>query len=202
MRPGPKIGYKQSAEHVSKRIRRVDPKDVQRRLRCRKCGFAWLYDGSTGTIAICPLCGAKKEARSRTDISRKYLADHPERGAALKVWLKANGRQHSKASAERVRQTVFALISKSKHPHCVSCGCDDLRFLEINHKNGGGGREYAEKKSQVVYRDIAMLRRPVDDLELLCRVCNAKHYLMLKFGTVPIEVTWKLSPTTTMETGS
>lgn len=45
--------------------------------------------------------------------------------------------------------------------------------------------------SMAFYRDIIALRRPVDDLEILCRVCNAKHYLEMKYGKLPIVVMWK-----------
>lgn len=40
------------------------------------------------------------------------------------------------------------------------------------------------------YREIAKLRRAVDDLELLCRPCNAIHYLELKHGPLPFRVVW------------
>ena len=68
---------------------------------------------------------------------------------------------------------------------CVRCGCDDLRFLEINHKNGkdptGGGTS--------LYYDVAACRRKTDDLELLCRPCNHIHYLEMKFGEkIPLRV--------------
>jgi hypothetical protein len=66
-----------------------------------------------------------------------------------------------------------------------------MRLLEINHKNGGGGKEMSNgHNSMSFYRDIIALRRQVSDLEILCRVCNAKHYLESKYGKLPIEVKW------------
>ncbi len=87
---------------------------------------------------------------------------------------------------------VFAIISKSTEPECANCGCDDIRLLEVNHKNGGGGKEMEKgRNSMAFYRDIIALRRPVDDLEILCRVCNAKHYLEMQYGKLPIAVVWQ-----------
>lgn len=73
---------------------------------------------------------------------------------------------------------------------CAECGCDDERLLEINHKDGGGGKEIRETTSQKFYRDIARLVRPCDDLNLLCRVCNAAHYLESKYGDLPFLILW------------
>jgi hypothetical protein len=101
---------------------------------------------------------------------------------------------HREKTRMDTKKKVLAIISKSANPFCVSCGCDDMRLLEVNHKNGGGGKEMGKgiaNKSMTFYRDITMLRRKTDDLEVLCRVCNAKHYLELKYGKLPIKVTWE-----------
>ncbi len=41
------------------------------------------------------------------------------------------------------------------------------------------------------YRDIALMRRTVEDLELLCKPCNAVHALELKHGQLPFRVVWE-----------
>jgi hypothetical protein len=61
--------------------------------------------------------------------------------------------------------------------------------LEINHVNGGGGKEMKSLGNKF-YREIARLRRDVEDLELLCRPCNAVHALELKHGPLPFRVVW------------
>jgi len=71
----------------------------------------------------------------------------------------------------------------------ASWGCDRSELLEINHKEGGGGKEL-RGTGHKFYREIAKLRRAVDDLELLCRPCNAIHYLELKYGPLPFRVVW------------
>jgi DNA-directed RNA polymerase subunit M/transcription elongation factor TFIIS len=159
-------------------------------VKCRKCGNVWRRDG-VKTVIACPLCGKSKDVRDRSAYSKDYSQRHPERNTKLKEWLTINRKAHSDMTRMRLMKSVFTLISKSITPKCANCGCDDVRLLEINHKNGGGGAEYKKGKSAMsFYRDIAMLRRKTDDLELLCRVCNAKHYLELKFGKLPMEIKW------------
>ncbi len=164
--------------------------DIKQVLTCKKCGNRWRY-ADTKWLTTCPLCGEAKDARDRRKYSQGYLQKHPERSEKLRQWGKSHQKEHSRKVREDLMRTVFALVSKSPHPSCTSCGCDDRRLLEINHKDGGGGKEMAKgKASMTFYRDIAMLRRPVDDLEILCRVCNALHYLETKYGKLPMSVTW------------
>lgn len=73
---------------------------------------------------------------------------------------------------------------------CVRCGCDDIKFLEINHKDGGGGKEYRNRYYQF-YQDVMSGKRKTEDLELLCRPCNHIHYLEMKYGKVGLKVIWE-----------
>ena len=66
-------------------------------------------------------------------------------------------------------------------PICVYCGCDDIRFLEINHKEGGGAKEVLVSGSNF-YWAIIKGRRPVDDLEITCGLDNKLHFYRLKYG--------------------
>lgn len=62
---------------------------------------------------------------------------------------------------------------------CVYCGCDVVSFLEINHKNGDGCKEWKKMGAGIVDR-LLNGTRTTDDLEVACRVCNNLHYLQLK----------------------
>lgn len=65
------------------------------------------------------------------------------------------------------------------------CGCDNLDFLEINHKNGGGRKDNLHgHKLQAAINNGS---RDIEDLEVVCRVCNAWHYLKLKFGETAVK---------------
>jgi hypothetical protein len=124
--------------------------------------------------------------RCRTLAERKRL-DQP-RFAPLKAKLAARTRA-------RRRLRMLTLIAGGP-PRCARCGCDDLRFLEANHKNGGGGDERYIKapggarlpRGYDMQNAILNGTRRVDDLEVLCRPCNAIHWLELKHGPVPLAV--------------
>jgi hypothetical protein len=64
---------------------------------------------------------------------------------------------------------------------CRICGITDLRILEINHKFGGGHKEYGyawtHERGNKIYREIANGLRGIDDLEALCRPCNALDHV-------------------------
>ena len=79
---------------------------------------------------------------------------------------------------------------------CKRCGCDDLRFLEINHINGGGWREsksYRYTSSTSISHAIRYFGRKTDDLELLCRPCNHIHFLERKYkiNNTNLKVIWE-----------
>jgi hypothetical protein len=166
---------------------------LKSKLHCKKCNYVWRYEGISSSTK-CPICGTKKDARDKKEYNIDYIKVHPERIQKLITWSSVHKDAHREKTRMDTKKKVLAIISKSANPFCVSCGCDDMRLLEVNHKNGGGGKEMGKgiaNKSMTFYRDITMLRRKTDDLEVLCRVCNAKHYLELKYGKLPIKVTWE-----------
>jgi len=93
-----------------------------------------------------------------------------------------------------MRRRAFFKICRSVTPKCVRCGCDDFRLLEINHKIACSedARERRTRSGQNICKCIVNGSRTVDDLELLCRPCNAIHYLEHKLGgPLPIKVIWR-----------
>jgi len=135
----------------------------------------------------CPICGAKIDARIRTEQMAAYTKKHLDRVSSYQKYDKSHKQERAKATNERLRAVIFNIIS-GNDPKCVRCGCTDKRFLEINHKNGGGGKEMKGGLSAKFYWDIYMGRRETGDLELLCRPCNAIPALELKFGLVSLRV--------------
>ncbi len=144
---------------------------------CSACLFAWKPKGDR-TTEKCPSCGKRRDVRLRT---------YKPNVEALKAWRAKNPGYATKFS-RRYREIALKVIGGGKI-ECVRCGCNDQRLIEINHKNGGGGKEL-KGKSHKFYIDIARLRRKTDDLELLCRVCNAVHFLETKYGVLPFLVVW------------
>lgn len=164
---------------------------VRDRVICRKC-FRYHENLDKKTTIWCESCSRWLDAKYRPfDPS---TAKDPEKAAARLAAMKAYDREHKLSRAaksrERIRLTNFNRVSNN-NPVCENCGCNDLRILEINHINGGGTKEREGGKSSNQFAtDIYMGRRGVDDLNLLCKVCNALHYLEMKFGKLPIKVTY------------
>lgn len=109
---------------------------------------------------------------------RNYYKTHPEQDKKRKIRSKENYAKWY----EIFKLGSMRMVSKSTIPKCIYCKCDDLRILQINHKNLGGTRERKNNKLTHLYRDIYCGRRKTDDLEVTCIVCNMKHYAEKKFG--------------------
>lgn len=146
---------------------------------CRACHWSWRPSSGFGHER-CPRCGKVRDVRAR-DFSKK--ANIPR----LKEYLAKNPR--SSGETERAYRLRAVMLVGRGEVRCVRCACDRRELLEINHKNGGGGKELRATKGKF-YRAIATLKRSVDDLELLCRPCNAVHALELKYGPLPFTVVW------------
>ena len=141
------------------------------------------------------------EYKEKNRIYMREYCRKPENIERRKIWAKEYGRrpevlaqrkiirdrpENKLKTKMRTKNKVFALLGNK----CVYCGCDNLNALEINHKNGGGTKE--RKKSRIIslWQAVAYGHRKIDDLELVCRVCNAVHYLELK-GITGFNVIWQ-----------
>jgi hypothetical protein len=143
---------------------------------CRQCETTWRPSGKTAR-EDCPGCGKKKDVRKR-----KTAGDIEK----VKAW-RADRPKQSTEWMRRQRRRALILVGQGAIA-CVRCGCDRPELLEINHKNGGGRKDLVGKW---FYRAIVKLERDTGDLELLCRPCNAIHYLESKYGPLPIRVVWE-----------
>jgi len=115
----------------------------------------------------------QKHPKARKIEAQKYYQNHKQeiQRKALKKYYED-------------KLEAFQMISKKKIPECINCGCRDLRVLEINHKNGFGTKERKEKRipGTRFYGMIVQGKRSIEDLEITCRVCNARHYCKREFG--------------------
>jgi hypothetical protein len=183
-------GTKLSHERSERKPRPIAIK-LKSELLCRKCGASWSYSGSS-VITQCPYCGATKDARDRTGAGASHK-NAVQRKKSMIAWSEQPENRRARGTKYRIltRKRVFFKVSGSISPVCVRCGCDDTRLLEINHKNGGGAKEMQNGKGSTrFYLDIANGTRDTDDLELLCKPCNAIHALELKYGQLPMRVVW------------
>ena len=168
---------------------------LHKNLLCRGCGASW-ENTSKKTKIKCPYCGKKKDTRDRREYARIYNSSE-KRIREIKEYRakwRANKENEEKRKNNQqilLKKKIFFKIYGSINPKCARCGCNDIRFLEVNHKKGGGGKEIQEKGYSRFIGEIIHDKRKVDDLEMLCRPCNAIHYLESKFGEIPMKVLWK-----------
>jgi hypothetical protein len=117
----------------------------------------------------------------RKEANRKWRENNPDTYKA--IWKRTN-RQY--------KEKVLAKVAGDKGLKCDNCGCDRIEFLEVNHKNGGGAKEYKHGgNNKKLYAAILNGDRPTDDLNILCKPCNNLHYLELKFGPQPYKIIWQ-----------
>jgi len=134
--------------------------------------------------------GYDKNRIKRIQNTKEWNAKNKERHYTNhKLWVKSNRPKVNKIQRNwhaNVRKKALSIIGNGKL-ECVRCGCNILSFLEINHKNGGGTTETRKLGSHLVH-NIVKGSRKIEDLELLCKPCNAIHALELKHSNVPLKV--------------
>ncbi len=95
---------------------------------------------------------------------------------------------------EKIRLEVLARVDPAMK--CAMCGCDDTRFLEVNHIRGGGKKEqrgYKEEGHNLGHNMILLIyrgKRSLEDLNLLCRACNSIDHLERVHGHTGLRVVW------------
>jgi hypothetical protein len=181
--------------HYDNSRRRRSKLPLKARLICKKCFRVTIPDPETARVYVeCPHCKNMMYSRDRSGDFKKWSEKNPEKAAIRKQAMVEYDlkykRERGKKTRVTIRKVIFNMLSDGE-PKCANCGCDDQRILEINHINGGGTQE--SKKGRLnggFYADIYMGRRDTSDLNLLCKVCNALHYLELKLGKLPFSVVW------------
>ena len=122
----------------------------------------------------------KEKISNRRKEDRKKRREHYLRLA--KRWRESErGREYAREYYYGMKLRALQIVSGRSKPICGNCSCDDLQLLEINHKNLGGNKEMCVHTSGI-YMRIITGKRQVDDLEVLCKVCNMFHYVNKKFG--------------------
>ena len=118
--------------------------------------------------------------------SRRWALAHPEHHRRIKALQQRRYakrypekmRAHAVRQARRRRLRALEMVGG---PRCVNCGCTDPRALEINHKNGGGGKQAREAKARHTGLHLTRLilsgKLNPADFDVRCRLCNALDYL-------------------------
>ena len=101
----------------------------------------------------------------------------------LNPQLKSKTRQQTHNWKKTIHLQALEKIAKDNHlPFQCQCGCSVPEFLEINHINGNGSKEFKIAGGSSFYRQIIKGERSTNDLNILCKVCNAAYFLERKTG--------------------
>lgn len=117
-------------------------------------------------------------ARPKPNLTVEQLK---ERAAMwVQKWRTNNPEKQKLARKRAYNNRKLRALKMVGEPKCVRCGCDEIDFLEYNHINGGGCREWKQDKYTSMTDKLVTGKRKPDGLEILCRVCNALDYLERK----------------------
>jgi len=124
--------------------------------------------------------------KNKEAIIQRTSKYHKENRESVKKWYKQY--------YQKIRLKVLAKVDPAMK--CAMCGCDDTRFLEVNHIKGGGKKEqrgYKEEGHNLGHNMILLIhtgKRNLEDLNLLCRACNSIDHLEREYGDTGLKVVW------------
>ncbi len=149
----PGCGLIKTAQAFSRHHSRPDGLDVH----CRQCTSKRTASKRARNVAagLCADCGAAREGSS----SRRYCL-----GCAA---------FYSRRFTEQSRALRLAVLQAygGANPHCACCGEAEIRFLTLDHQNGGGRADRRAKGTQGVLRQLRRDNFP-SGLRVLCFNCN------------------------------
>jgi len=135
--------------------------------------------------------------KNKEEIKRKYKEYYQKNRVAI---IQKTRRYHleNKEWREKYYQGYYAkirletLAKVDPAMKCAMCGCDDTRFLEVNHIKGGGSKEIRgyQKEGHNMILLIHKGKRGLEYLNLLCRACNSLDHLERVYGHTGLRVVW------------
>ena len=130
----------------------------------------------------------EKGKAKRREYMRVYMPAYRQRLIAEGRLDREKQHEYDKKAHRRLREKVFEVLGGAQ---CSNCGCDVFEILEVNHINGGGRQELKEKQTRQLYREIIYGRVNADNYNVLCRICNALHYVETVIGIEGFRIKWK-----------
>ena len=99
----------------------------------------------------------------------------------VKKWRDENPEKQKLARKRAYVNRKIKAFKMLGEPKCNKCGCDEIDFLEFNHIEGGGCKEWRDSITYSSMADKLLTgKRKPEGLEILCRVCNALDFLNRK----------------------
>jgi len=155
----------------------------QAKKQCVKCGELltdenWYAAFKKRNVGRCKDCHNQLAAswgeRHPEDAAKRvarWKVRHPEYGPNYYISNKATIAHHARRRLWKVKTAALTKLGGQ----CVVCGITDMRILQINHLNGGGGQE--NLYGHEMYQAIIAGTRPTEDLDVRC----ANHNLIYEY---------------------
>lgn len=144
---------------------------------------------------ICRMADKDKRYRSTAkgkethrEYMRGYMIEWRKRRKQSLDYDPHEERRKWREQHQRVRERAMERLGGKL---CVNCGCDEFSVLEINHIHGGGRRSLKATQNRQFYRAIMNDKLDLTEYNVLCRVCNALHYVQEVLGIKGHEVIWR-----------
>lgn len=130
----------------------------------------------------------EKGSQKHREYMREYMIAYRERRKQNSDYDLEEERRKWREQHQRVRARAMDRIGGRR---CANCGCDEFSLLEINHINGGGRVAAKTRQSRQLYRDIINGKVELNGYNVLCRICNAFHYVRDILNVKGHKVTWR-----------
>ena len=122
------------------------------------------------------------------DHMREYMVVWRERRKQSPDYDPEEERRKWREQHQRVREKAMERLGGKT---CSNCGCDNFSVLEINHIHGGGRQALKTTQNRQLYRAIMNDKVDLNEYNVLCRVCNALHYVQDVLGVRGHQVIWR-----------
>jgi hypothetical protein len=129
-----------------------------------------------------------KGKQKHREYMREYMLAYRERRKQSIDYNPEEERRKWRQQHKLVRERAIERLGGKQ---CVNCGCDEFSILEINHINGGGRKALKVKQNRQLYRDIVNDKVDLNEYNVLCRVCNALHYVQEILGVKGHKILWR-----------
>ena len=130
---------------------------------------------------------SEKGKTKHREYMRAYMVAYRQRLVAEGRLDRDKQHEYDRKAHRRLREKVFEVLGGAR---CSNCRCDVFDILEVNHLNGGGRRELKTKQSRQLYREIISGQVEQANYNVLCRVCNALHYVETVLGIAGFKIKW------------
>lgn len=120
---------------------------------------------------------------------RSYMAAYRERRRQSDSYDLENERRKWREQHQQLRERAIDRLGGRR---CANCGCDIISLLEINHLKGGGRKAIKAGSNRQLYRHIVNGNIDLSEYNVLCRICNALHYVRDILNIKGHSVTWMI----------